>query len=237
MNGGERRRQAATHNRGGDRPSRVPGRPDRIALWAVFIALAATVAAAASSQAGTGGTGTSTPDECRDTGFGERVLRRGDCGDDVKTLNWVLRSQRHARKVSLSKRFSDPTHGAVRKFQRRKGLGKDGVVDGRTHRTLKRTMRRKTASWYGPGFWGNRTACGKKLKRKTVGVAHRKLPCGTKVTFNKGGRWLRTRVIDRGPYVGGRTWDLTRKAARQLGMTHTETVRSAVLRGGGRGAK
>ena len=68
-------------------------------------------------------------------------------------------------------------------------------------------------SWYGPGFYGNGGACGMipgGLQPETVGVAHRTLPCGTKVTFRYNGRTVTTRVIDRGPYVAGRTWDMTR---------------------------
>ena len=67
-------------------------------------------------------------------------------------------------------------------------------------------------SWYGPGFYGNGGACGMipgGLTKDTVGVAHRTLPCGTKVTFRYNGRTVTTRVIDRGPYVAGRTWDMT----------------------------
>jgi Lytic transglycolase len=67
-------------------------------------------------------------------------------------------------------------------------------------------------SWYGPGFYGNGGACGMipgGMTRDTVGVAHRTLPCGTKVTFRYNGRTVTTRVIDRGPYVKGRIWDMT----------------------------
>jgi hypothetical protein len=67
-------------------------------------------------------------------------------------------------------------------------------------------------SWYGPGFYGNGGACGMipgGLTPDTVGVAHRTLPCGTRVTFRYNGRTVTTMVIDRGPYVAGRTWDMT----------------------------
>ena len=73
--------------------------------------------------------------------------------------------------------------------------------------------RRLMATWYGPGFYGNGGACGmlgpNGLTKETVGVAHRTLPCGTVVTFRYLGRTVTTRVIDRGPYVAGRTWDMT----------------------------
>jgi hypothetical protein len=69
-------------------------------------------------------------------------------------------------------------------------------------------------SWYGPGFYGRNGACGMfgadGLQPDDVGVAHRTLPCGTVVTFRYNGRTVTTRVVDRGPYVYGRTWDMTR---------------------------
>jgi rare lipoprotein A len=91
-------------------------------------------------------------------------------------------------------------------------------------------MKNQYASWYGPGFYGNRTACGKKLKKKTVGVAHKKLPCGTRVAFAYNGQWVRAKVIDRGPYVKGRKWDLTYATAMQLGTipAGTALVKAAV---------
>lgn len=76
--------------------------------------------------------------------------------------------------------------------------------------------RKQRATWYGPGLWGRRTACGERLKKRTVGVAHRRLPCGTKVTFHHRGRRVTARVIDRGPYVRGYKWDLTKRLARRL---------------------
>jgi hypothetical protein len=68
-------------------------------------------------------------------------------------------------------------------------------------------------SWYGPGFYGHNGACGLVpggIQKDTVGVAHRTLPCGTKVAFRYNGKTVITEVIDRGPYVSGRTWDMTR---------------------------
>jgi hypothetical protein len=67
-------------------------------------------------------------------------------------------------------------------------------------------------SWYGPGFYGHNGACGMMpggMTADTVGVAHRTLPCGTRVTFRYNGRTVTTMVIDRGPYVSGRIWDMT----------------------------
>jgi len=72
------------------------------------------------------------------------------------------------------------------------------------------------ASWYGPGLYGRRTACGQRLRPNTLGVAHKNLPCGTAVKFRHRGRVLVTRVIDRGPYINGRAWDLTEAASERL---------------------
>lgn len=64
-------------------------------------------------------------------------------------------------------------------------------------------------SWYGPGFYGKRTACGKAYTKEILGVAHRTLPCGTRVAFRYKGKVAIVPVIDRGPYVDGRQWDLS----------------------------
>ncbi|MEX2196204.1 MAG: RlpA-like double-psi beta-barrel domain-containing protein [Thermoleophilaceae bacterium] len=85
------------------------------------------------------------------------------------------------------------------------------------------------ASWYGPGFYGNRTACGQRLRRGTVGIAHRRLKCGTRVAVRRGRRSMVVRVIDRGPYVRGVHWDLTEAAARKLGVEHTTRIGAAPL--------
>jgi len=79
--------------------------------------------------------------------------------------------------------------------------------------------RRALASWYGPGLFGNKLGCGGTLQVGSLGVANKSLPCGTKVTIRHRGRVVRVRVIDRGPYVGGREYDLTAATARKLGFS------------------
>jgi hypothetical protein len=79
-------------------------------------------------------------------------------------------------------------------------------------------------SWYGPGLYGNGTACGQTMTRTLVGVAHRSLPCGTLVTFRYNGITLTVPVIDRGPYVSGRTWDLSAGACAKLHHCFTGTI-------------
>jgi rare lipoprotein A (peptidoglycan hydrolase) len=84
------------------------------------------------------------------------------------------------------------------------------------------------ASWYGPGLYGNRTACGQTLRATTIGVAHRNLPCGTMVKFVYQGHAVVAPVIDRGPYVKGRAWDLTAAASEALEFEGVGMVRYAV---------
>jgi rare lipoprotein A len=72
------------------------------------------------------------------------------------------------------------------------------------------------ASWYGPGLYGNPLGCGGTLQPGRLGVAHKTLPCGSRVTLRHRGRTVRVPVIDRGPYVGGREFDLTAATAQRL---------------------
>jgi rare lipoprotein A (peptidoglycan hydrolase) len=66
--------------------------------------------------------------------------------------------------------------------------------------------------------YGLGLACGGVLGRNELGVAHKTAPCGTLITFTYGGRSLTVPVIDRGPYIAGREWDLTGATAAALGF-------------------
>jgi hypothetical protein len=235
------RRLAATENlnrRPGDRS--LGSRPDRVAFWAVAMAFVAMIAAAASAHAqggGTGGVGTGgggggdvSASGCLNSEFGSRTLALGDCGDDVTTLNWILNGTGYGKGVGLDADFDGATESSVQQFQQNRGLTSDGVVDRRTRQSLVRRMPKRKATWYGPGFFGNKTACGKTLRRKTLGVAHKRLPCGTKVVVRYKGNYVRTKVIDRGPYGFDAKWDLTQKTARTLGFEVTDKVRVAKIK-------
>jgi rare lipoprotein A (peptidoglycan hydrolase) len=91
----------------------------------------------------------------------------------------------------------------------------------------KATWRLAEYSWYGPGFYGSGTACGQRYSRSILGVAHRTLACGTRVTLRNplNGRTITVKVIDRGPYVSGRLWDLSRGTCEYLRNCHTGTIR------------
>jgi rare lipoprotein A (peptidoglycan hydrolase) len=91
------------------------------------------------------------------------------------------------------------------------------LVDGATMPVGRvNAYRLASASWYGPGLYGNHLGCGGRLTPGRLGVAHKSLPCGSKLTLRKGSRTVSVRVIDRGPYVAGREFDLTAATARKL---------------------
>ena len=85
------------------------------------------------------------------------------------------------------------------------------------------------ATWYGPGFYGNRTACGMRLTRATQGIAHRTLPCGTKVALSYGRRTVTVPVIDRGPFANGADIDIAGATAKRLGVNSTVRVGAVAL--------
>ncbi len=153
--------------------------------------------------------------------LGTRTLARGMAGRDVRTVQRLL-------DVRTNGRFGPVTETAVRAFQQGAGIGVDGAVGPGTRDALiARQMRPRTATYYGPGLYGKRTACGQRLTRRLHGVAHRTLPCGAAVTLFLDGRFVTTRVVDRGPFVKGITFDLTAATARELGTPGTVRLRAA----------
>jgi rare lipoprotein A len=104
------------------------------------------------------------------------------------------------------------------------GGDRNNAAVSRTLRGRAYVYRPGAASWYGPGFYGGRTACGYTLDASIKGVANKSLPCGTRVRFRYHGRSVVAKVIDRGPYAGGREWDLTPATKQALGFGSTGTV-------------
>jgi len=84
-----------------------------------------------------------------------------------------------------------------------------------------------TASWYGPGLHGGRTASGERFDRNQLTAAHPSLPLGTRarVTNLENGRSVVVRINDRGPTARGRVLDVSCAAARELGMLRRGTAR------------
>lgn len=80
------------------------------------------------------------------------------------------------------------------------------------------SYRYAVASYYGPGLYGGALACGGTLQLGTLGVAHKTLPCGTRVKLRYRGHSLTVPVVDRGPYAAGRDFDLTAATKARLGF-------------------
>lgn len=96
-------------------------------------------------------------------------------------------------------------------------------------KSLGKGWRKARVSWYGPGFYGHTMAGGGKLTKTSMVVAHRSMPFGTKIQFTYRGRSCIAVVRDRGPYVGGRVFDLGPGTARALGFSGVGVVNYRIL--------
>ena len=134
---------------------------------------------------------------------------------------WRTVGRPKVRDGRFSTRFTP--HETDRKRPLRAWFKGDATSLGRKRSDSLRVYRSDLATWYGPGFYGNTTACGKTLGYNTLGVAHRTLPCGTKVAIMYGGRTVTVTVIDRGPYARS-NWDLTRETAERLRFSGTDSI-------------
>lgn len=208
------------------RPARVPTRalhrPDRVVMWAVLLGFALMLVAVSSANAA--------------TSLGDRVLKVPAEGRDVRLLQLDLR-KRGLLRAQATARYGALTKAAVKRYQRSRCLEDDGIAGPSTIASIRANeprcpkqtedvtlpsggsvLRSRVVTWYGPGFYGRRTACGQRLTKKLVGVAHRTLPCGTRVRFISDGKTVVAPVVDRGPHTRGVHYDLTWSAARQLGV-------------------
>jgi rare lipoprotein A len=170
----------------------------------------------------------------RHVNVGQSVRVRGALkpGLGGRTVRLQLRSGGHWKTVDRATtgrggRFRASWHTSrAGSYRLRVKFGGD-----RSNTAVSRTLRGRAyvyrpggASWYGPGFYGGRTACGYTLDASIKGVANKSLPCGTRVRFRYHGRTTVAKVIDRGPYAAGREWDLTPATKRALGFGSTGTV-------------
>ncbi|HLM51401.1 MAG TPA: septal ring lytic transglycosylase RlpA family protein [Solirubrobacteraceae bacterium] len=160
------------------------------------------------------------------------LVAPGDAGREVTvevddaTTGWRRAASTHARADgSFSVRWRPRAPG--RRQLRAVLEGADAAEGAAT--TPVTVYRRDKATWYGPGFFGRRTACGQTLAPETLGVAHKTLPCGTPVELFYAGRVLAVEVIDRGPYANGATWDLSQATAQALGIDGTVFLGAAVV--------
>jgi hypothetical protein len=100
-----------------------------------------------------------------------------------------------AQRKAEARRKAEAQRAAKRKAEARRAPKRTSASGRKAWRNA------PIVTWYGPGFYGNRTACGVRYTRKVVGVAHRTLPCGTLVEFKWHGITTVAPVIDRGPFA------------------------------------
>jgi rare lipoprotein A len=165
------------------------------------------------------------------SGHTSRVRGRLAPGTAGRKVTVQVRSKRGWRTVAHTRtrsggafraRFTPRGPGRYRVRVKAAGDRTAGAGAARSWRV--NAYRSSAASWYGPGLYGNKLGCGGTLSPGTVGAANKHLPCGTKVTFRYHGRSVTAPVVDRGPYVGGREWDLTPGLKAKLHFGSTGTV-------------
>lgn len=143
---------------------------------------------------------------------GRRVLLQRRSGERWRTIARTTTGREGRFRIRFRPRKPDSTRLRV-------------VVDDSRHEIGRLNVyRRAVVSWYGPGLYGNRLSCGGRLTPGTLGVAHKTLPCGTRVTLRRGDRVVRVKVVDRGPYVGGREFDLTAATRARLHIGGANSV-------------
>jgi rare lipoprotein A len=163
--------------------------------------------------------------------MGRRAVVRGRIQPAGSTV--ALQIRRNGRWKTLDRDRSDARGVYVLRDRQHRPLSAHARVKVSKggpagHRGLGRlnVYRTALASWYGPGLYGGHLSCGGTLSSSKLGVAHKSLPCGTKVTLRHHGRVVRVPVIDRGPYSGAREYDLTEATAHRLGFTGYGSIQS-----------
>lgn len=155
-----------------------------------------------------------------------------DNGEDLKI---TLRPRSGSYEDNLSKlKFtaqvaSQSTSRQSRSLQRAMSY----TVKGKTYRTLSDSEGFEQvgdASWYGPGFHGRKTASGEVYDMNELTAAHKELPLGTEVEVTNltTGKSIVVRINDRGPFHGDRVLDLSRAAAKELGVIKQGTAEVSI---------
>ncbi len=132
------------------------------------------------------------------------------CGEQRQVV-WIPKKVSKQKKCSYKYRVNGKTYCVLKNHQ---GYVETGI-----------------ASWYGPGFHGQRTASGEIYNMYKLTAAHRTLPLGTyvKVINLENGKTVVVKVNDRGPFVSGRIIDLSYAAAKQIGMLRKGTARVRLI--------
>lgn len=128
-------------------------------------------------------------------------------------------------KISIrARRRKDRLRSCARSEQAERNMRRLERRESRAREERQAPFRLALASYYGPGLWGNPLGCGGVLTAQTMGIAHKALACGTLLDICRR-RCATVRVVDRGPYVGGREVDLTMATAAAIGFSGVGLVR------------
>jgi hypothetical protein len=146
---------------------------------------------------------------------GRLVLLQRRLRGHWRTLAHVHTRARGAFTLRLRARAS------FRSALRVRSVGTSTLAAGSRAAGVAAVLRPTVASWYGSGHF---LACGGVITGGTMGVAHKTLPCGTLVTIRYRGRQIRVPVVDRGPFIGGREFDLAPGARNALGFDGVGTI-------------
>lgn len=97
--------------------------------------------------------------------------------------------------------------------------------------TTANAMQTGKISWYGPGFNGKKTASGERFNQYALTAAHKTLPFGTRVKITNpiNNKSVIVRVNDRGPFIKGREFDLSKAAAQSIGIKGVGKVNFEIL--------
>lgn len=184
---------------------------------------------------------------------GSLLSRRGELLGQELAFKGTVEARYAGRPVVLQRRERDGTwlevaratvddRGAFRTVWRTDHIGRFDLralplpVEGTAAAAGPTPPRRVTvfkparATFFGPGLYGERTACGQRLTPRLQGIAHRHLPCGTLVDVYYEGRSVTVPVVDRGPFRSGHTWDLTAATARRLRFETSDTIGAVRVR-------
>ena len=190
---------------------------------------AAAIMTATGFTAAATGTVPGTAETAADSDVTVKVKRHAKRGKRIKIRGEVTPARSRAVTIEVNGRTIGTTRSdSDGSFRLRWRPSRSGVYrvkavagDAASKRDKVNVYRPAQASYYGPGLYGNGTACGGRLTPSKLGVAHKTLPCGTKLTLRHRGRSVKVRVIDRGPFAGNREYDLTAatKAKIRFGST------------------
>lgn len=105
------------------------------------------------------------------------------------------------------------------------------IVAGVGLMTLAEVSRAEVASWYGAELSGSPMANGQPFDPNALTAAHKTLPLGSRVLVSRGGKEVEVTITDRGPFTPGRDIDLSRAAARELGISGLGAVQVEPISG------